>query len=293
MKRIYSALLVGFVAALTLLFAHQTAEGKDKRAIEKKDPFKGFKIIQGNSLRTGFIEKNPERKLDEEETPPVFVLDTPPLVIDAWTAHFPDTDGGAPDTFENESYLFVTPTPDLDNLTFCFALKVPRGGIPQQLAADIIIIPSNPRNGAFGGEDMPPRPANNLFIDDIQFLNPGPGNQAREVIAFVDFPLIENSIGTGAFDWFILVDFSALTAADDDNNGMPDVALEASSGSVILKTTSTLDQVGADVVDFFTGNASKVNVFEARGATPPARFAFPGNLPGEDSTTRPWAFVLQ
>jgi hypothetical protein len=253
--------------------------------------FTSVRVIQGSSLRAGFIELQPDRVLGEEAGGSL-ALNSAPVASDSWTALLGETDDSPPDSLENESYSFNAPTSGLATITFCTSIKVPRGGLPAGMGADIVIIPATPRNGG-SGSDLPPRPVTSIFIDDIFFGNPGPGTTPRQVIAFADLPLIEQVLGAGTFDWFVLVDFAATLSADDDMNGVPDIALETAGGTIILKATNSLDQVGADVVDFFSGNAPRVNVFESRGLIPAPRAGFPGMLPGEDATTRPWSFVIQ
>jgi hypothetical protein len=161
------------------------------------------------------------------------------------------------------------------------------------MTVDAIVFPSVARTGTLlGGEDMPPAPRPRVFIDDVLIGNPGTASAAYTTFAFFDVENLESALGIGDFDWIAVIEFNSNSLSDIDGNSRPDIGIEVSGGQATFRFTSTCDEVGGSIIEFFAGNVNRVNVYEPAGPQPPARTGFPGNQAGETSVTRPWCFRL-
>lgn len=245
--------------------------------------------IDGSTLESGFV--NPP--LEPGSGFPDLARNSPAVAMDAYTALVSEVDGGPPETVVNESYAFTTPTTGSSRIRFIIPIKVPSGGLPGQMTVDAVIFPCRARNGSLlGGEDMPPSPTPRVFVDDVLIGNPGSASAAYSTFAFFDIENLEAAIGTGDFDWIVIVEFNSGSLSDTDGNGRPDIGIELSAGQPLFRFTPTCDEVGGSVIEFFAGNVNRVNVYEPAGPQPPARSGFPGNQAGETGVTRPWCFRI-
>ncbi|MBI1850119.1 MAG: hypothetical protein HYR85_07220 [Planctomycetes bacterium] len=248
-------------------------------------------IIDGSQVQAGF---GPLPGAGEPGAPTLLsATDSPTVVTDGWTMRLGDSRSLM--FFDAECYSFNVPTTNNNRILFNVNLKVPRGGIPNELWGDLILVSCTPRIGPNSrGEDMPPVPQRAIYFDDIQFGNPGSQSDPYQIVGFIRMDQqIENLLGTGTYDWMLVTDSSALSAGDDDGDGRPDVGIEVTSSGAGLKLRPSVDEVGGAVIEAFAGNVRRVNVFEPAGTYPPARSAFGGSQAGETGSTRPWCFRIQ
>jgi hypothetical protein len=157
--------------------------------------------IDGSHVEAGFA---PRRSAPPPaDTALISANDSPVVLTDGWTMRDGDSRGR---TFlDAEHYYFVAPTTNTNRILFNSNFKIPWGGVPYEIWADLIVFTCTPRIGSpTGGEDMPPMPPQAVVFDDIQIGNPGVATDPYQIVAYISVSAIETYIGRGDFDWMLV-----------------------------------------------------------------------------------------
>ncbi len=228
-----------------------------------------------------------------------------PVLQDGWTST-QRCFGDIP-AMEGESYLVRV---DDGEVIFVTKLKlVPLFVDIQIVVQDIFIIPSRERCAANPlGEDF--APGNSppvLFLDDVtfQFVSPGPGDGAQELLCGVFLPIQELVGFFGSpplqLDWFACADLDPFGAyyaqpasVDTDGNGCLDSCVEIGAPSRFIARDG-IDELGAGLVNFLLNRTdhglTRIDVFEPQGRSL-IRPVVAGLAAGESHSTRPWSFRI-
>jgi hypothetical protein len=234
-----------------------------------------------------------------------------PSIVDAWTASIE-----CAQTCEAraETYAFQADGDParLDRSDICFLtlVRVPGGGLPNGLMMDIVVVRYAPRTpDTPRGEDLCfPRPSVDrrpvAIIDDVE-IDPLPASptgcpyDALIAVCVADLNVRLAATCGGpricAFDWFQVVEFDPSRCPDVDGDGKRDVGFLFGEGrDSAFCLTSTTDNYGAEVIDFFANlRQSDVRCLNILEPHPPAP-ARPCSdvFAGEDAQTRPWCFTV-